>query len=119
VRSVSRDGNLPAQRVMNEIFEVGDRKWRGIGEIPMSGLCIRPEFAAYDAEQVYNVETITANEPPECISALVLQGIKKPVDCPAFGTLCTPENPLGAPMVSTEGACAAYYAYRRNLVCVP
>ena len=119
VRSVSRDGNLPAQRVMNEIFEVGDRKWRGIGEIPMSGLRIRPEFAAYDAEQVYNVETITANEPPECISALVLQGIKKPVDCPAFGTLCTPENPLGAPMVSTEGACAAYYAYRRNLVCVP
>jgi hydrogenase expression/formation protein HypD len=118
-RSVSRDGNLPAQRVMNEIFEVGDRKWRGIGEIPMSGLRIRPEFAAYDAEQVYNVETITADEPPECISALVLKGLKKPVDCPAFGTLCTPDNPLGAPMVSTEGACAAYHAYRRNLVCAP
>ena len=118
-RSVTRQGNEPAQRVMNEIFQVSDHKWRGIGEIPMSGLRIRPEFAAYDAEQVFSVDTITADEPPECISAQVLQGLKKPVDCTAFGTLCTPENPLGAPMVSTEGACAAYYTYRRSLVCAP
>ena len=119
VRSVTREGNEPAQRVMNEIFEVADRAWRGVGTIPASGLRIRPEFAAYDAERVFDVEAITAEEPAECISAQVLQGLKKPVDCPAFGTLCTPENPLGAPMVSTEGACAAYYTYRRNLVCAP
>jgi len=119
VRSVTREGNVPAQRIMAEIFEVADHKWRGIGTIPMSGLRIRPEFAAYDAEKVYDVEAINTGEPPECISALVLQGLKKPVDCTAFGTLCTPENPLGAPMVSTEGACAAYYTYRRHLTCAP
>jgi len=118
-RAVTREGNLPAQRVMEEVFEVSDRKWRGIGTIPMSGLRIRPEFAAYDAEKIYDVDAFNADEPPECISALVLQGLKKPVDCTAFGTRCTPENPLGAPMVSTEGACAAYYTYRRHLACAP
>ncbi len=118
-RSVTRDGNLPAQRVMQDVFEIADRKWRGLGAIPMSGLRIRPEFAAFDAEQVYGVDEIAADEPAECISALVLQGLKKPVDCAAFGTTCTPGNPLGAPMVSSEGACAAYYAYRRNLTCAP
>ncbi len=117
-RSVTRDGNEPAQQVMHEVFEVADHKWRGIGTIPMSGLQLRLEFAEYDAERVYRVDSITADEPAECISALVLQGLKKPVDCTAFGTRCNPERPLGAPMVSTEGACAAYYTYRRNLVCI-
>ena len=114
VRSVSYQGNLPAQRLMEEVFEVCDRKWRGIGAIPNSGLRLRPEFAAYDAEKVFGLEEMTAEEPAECLSALVLQGLKKPVDCPAFGQRCTPENPLGAPMVSAEGACAAYYQYRRH-----
>ena len=78
----------------------------------MSGYRLRPEFAEYDAERVYGAEQITAEEPKECIAALVLRGLKKPVDCAAFGTLCTPESPLGAPMVSSEGVCAAYHAYR-------
>lgn len=115
VRSVSYEGNRPAQRMMEEVFEVCDRKWRGIGPIPQSGLRLRPQYAAYDAEQIFGVAEATAEEPAECISALVLQGLKKPIDCPAFGLRCTPERPLGAPMVSAEGACAAYYAYRRHV----
>ena len=114
-RSVSRAGSEPAQRLMRQVFEVADRKWRGIGMIPASGLRLRPEFAAYDAEKIFGLEELSADEPKECISALVLQGLKKPVDCPAFGKGCTPEQPLGAPMVSSEGACAAYYQYRRIL----
>ena len=120
-RSVSYQGNQPAQRVVERVFEVADRKWRGIGNIPMSGLRLREEFAAYDAEKIFGVSELEAEEPPECISAQVLQGLKKPVDCPAFATRCTPESPLGAPMVSAEGACAAYYQYRRHatsLVCI-
>ncbi len=116
VRSVTRDGNTPAQKIMEEVFETADRKWRGIGTIPQSGLRLRTAYAAFDAEQVFAVESLAADEPAECISALVLQGLKKPIDCTAFGTRCTPENPLGAPMVSSEGACAAYYAYRRHSV---
>ena len=116
VRSVTREGNVAAQRIMEEVFEVTDRKWRGLGPIPQSGLRLRPEFAAYDAEKVFDVGECNAEEPAECISALVLQGLKKPVDCPAFGRRCTPELPLGAPMVSSEGACAAYYQYRRHNV---
>jgi hydrogenase expression/formation protein HypD len=121
VRTVSYQGNQPAQAIMEQVFEVADRKWRGIGTIPMSGFRLRPEFAAFDAEKIYGLETLEAEEPAECISALVLQGLKKPVDCPAFGTRCTPEQPLGAPMVSAEGACSAYYQYRRHatsLVCI-
>jgi hydrogenase expression/formation protein HypD len=118
-RSVSQAGNLPAQRIMQEVFEVSDRKWRGIGAIAQSGLRLRPEFAAYDAEKVFDLEECTAEEPAECISAQVLQGLKKPVDCSAFGVRCTPENPLGAPMVSAEGACAAYYRYRRHTGAAP
>lgn len=121
VRSVNFEGNLPAQRIVEQVFETADRKWRGIGMIPMSGLRLRAEFAAYDAEKIFGVESMEAEEPAECISALVLQGIKKPVDCPAFASRCSPEQPLGAPMVSTEGACSAYYQYRRHatsLVCV-
>ncbi len=120
-RTVNLEGNRPAQRIVEQVFEVADRKWRGIGKIPMSGLRLREEFAAYDAEKIFGVEALEAEEPPECISALVLQGLKKPVDCPAFASRCTPEQPLGAPMVSAEGACAAYYQYRRHatsLVCI-
>jgi len=113
-RSVTYEGNRPAQAIMEKVFEVCDRKWRGIGPIPNSGLRFRREFAAYDAEQVFGVANETAEEPAECLSAQVLQGLKKPVDCPAFATRCTPATPLGAPMVSAEGACAAYYHYRRR-----
>jgi hydrogenase expression/formation protein HypD len=111
-RSVAREGNRPAQRIMTKVFEVCDRKWRGIGVIPRSGLRLREEFAAFDAEKVFDVAAQETDEPAECISALVLQGLKKPHDCPAFGERCMPANPLGAPMVSSEGACAAYYQYR-------
>ncbi len=115
VRSVSRIGNEAARRRMSEVFEVVDRNWRGIGPIAQSGYRLRPEYAAFDAEKIFGVEAISAPEPPECISALVLQGLKKPVDCPMFGTRCTPATPMGAPMVSSEGACAAYYLYRRHI----
>jgi len=114
VRSVSYAGNLPAQRVMEEVFEIADQKWRGIGSIPGSGLRLREEYASFDASKIFDLQLITADEPAECISAQVLQGLRKPTDCPAFGMRCTPENPLGAPMVSSEGACAAYYHYRRH-----
>jgi len=113
-RSVSYKGNLPAQRVMQEVYEVCDRKWRGIGPISASGLRLRAEFAEFDAQRVFGLGETRVEEPAECISAQVLQGLKKPVDCPAFGARCTPDNPLGAPMVSAEGACAAYYQYRRH-----
>jgi len=114
VRSVARAGNVPAQQIMQTVFEVCDRKWRGIGAIAQSGYRLRPEFAAYDAEKLFGMEAGGAEEPAECISALVLQGRAKPPDCSAFGVRCTPETPLGAPMVSSEGACAAYYQYRRH-----
>jgi hydrogenase expression/formation protein HypD len=114
-RSVTRYGNLPAQRAMEEVFEVCDRKWRGIGKIPMSGLRINSTFAAYDAERAYGLENSVAEEPKECIAAQVLMGLKKPLDCPEFGARCKPESPLGAPMVSPEGACSAYYLYKRHL----
>ncbi len=113
-RSVNYEGNAAAQRVMREVFEVTDRKWRGIGSIASSGYRLREEYAAFDAERVFGLADLCAEEPKECISALVLQGLKKPVDCPAFGSRCSPMKPLGAPMVSTEGACAAYYQYRRH-----
>lgn len=112
VRSVNYQGNLPAQRVVTEVFEVADQKWRGIGTIPASGLRMKEEYVGFDANRVFELEEITVEEPAECISAQVLQGLKKPTDCPAFGIRCTPRNPLGALMVSSEGACAAYYQYR-------
>ena len=114
-RVVKREGNLGARALVAKVFEVCDRKWRGIGEIPQSGYRLRPEFAAHDAEKIFAVEEMRKPEPTICISGLVLQGVRKPHDCPAFGTLCTPEHPLGATMVSAEGACAAYYAYGRHL----
>jgi len=115
---VSQEGNRSAQAIMQEVFEACDRKWRGLGLIPESGLRLRPEFAAHDAEKIFDVAGCSAEEPAECISAQVLQGLKKPIDCPAFGRRCTPESPLGAPMVSAEGACAAYYQYRRHAVVI-
>jgi hydrogenase expression/formation protein HypD len=113
-RCVRPEGNRVALREIAEIFQVVPRKWRGIGEIPASGLALREAYAQFDAERRFNVETITAEEPSECIAGEILQGHRKPHDCPAFGVYCTPDRPLGAPMVSSEGACAAYYRYRRR-----
>ncbi len=113
VRSVRREGNVPAQQLMHRVFDVCDRKWRGIGNIPMSGFRLRAEFARYDAERRFAVGDVRVEESAICISGLVLQGLKKPHECPAFGTQCTPLTPLGATMVSAEGACAAYYNYGR------
>jgi len=112
-RVVRREGNREAQRLIQEVFEVSDRKWRGIGEIPLSGFRLRPAYASHDAEKVFNVGEVIARESPLCIAGTILQGLKKPSECTAFGTQCTPEHPLGAPMVSSEGACAAYYHYGR------
>jgi hydrogenase expression/formation protein HypD len=112
-RAVTFEGNGPAQRVINQAFEECDRKWRGIGCIPMSGWRLREDLAAFDAERKFQVAGITAEESPQCIAGQVLQGLKKPQECPAFGAACTPEHPLGATMVSSEGACAAYYRYGR------
>jgi hydrogenase expression/formation protein HypD len=112
-RAVRREGNRPARALVDEVFDVGDRKWRGIGTIPQSGLRLRPEFAEYDAETRFSVQELQVLESDVCISGLILQGIRKPHECPAFGKTCTPERPLGATMVSSEGACAAYYNYGR------
>lgn len=114
-RVVKREGNVTAQNLVGSVFEVCDRKWRGVGSIPQSGYRLRAEYVDHDAEKIFQVEAIDTQESSICISGLVLQGVKKPHQCPAFGTLCTPENPLGATMVSAEGACAAYYAYGRHL----
>lgn len=112
-RSVRREGNVLAQQLLSEVFEPTNRAWRGIGEISMSGYRLKRDYFEYDAEKRFNVAEIEASESPLCIAGLVLQGLKKPHDCPAFGGPCTPEFPLGAPMVSSEGACAAYYHYKR------
>jgi hydrogenase expression/formation protein HypD len=114
VRATRREGNRPAQERIAEVFEVVDRPWRGLGEIPASGFQLRGRFQKYDANRRYPSSVEPARESPECISGLILQGIKKPHECPAFAVKCTPENPLGAPMVSSEGACAAYYHYGRR-----
>jgi hydrogenase expression/formation protein HypD len=114
-RVVQRDGNRVAQNLVNEVFEVCDRKWRGVGSIPKSGYKLRYEFRDHDADRIFDTKEIDTKEPEICISGLVLKGVKKPHDCPAFGKQCTPEHPLGATMVSAEGACAAYYAYGRHL----
>ncbi len=108
-RGVTFEGNQPAQQTIHKVFEECDRKWRGIGMIPMSGWQLRPEFDAYNAEKKFSVEQIRAQESPLCIAGQILQGLRKPQSCPAFGGECTPEHPLGATMVSSEGACAAYY----------
>jgi hydrogenase expression/formation protein HypD len=114
-RTVARDGNPIAKDVIAEVFQVTDRKWRGIGTIPKSGYKIRYEYRDHDADRLFAVEDIETAEPAACISGQVLRGLKKPSDCPAFGTTCTPRTPLGATMVSAEGACAAYYQYGRSV----
>jgi hydrogenase expression/formation protein HypD len=112
-RSVRKEGNRKAQNLIKKVFKIVHRKWRGVGEILESGLSLNDGYIEYDAERKFSVTAITAEESPECIAGLVLQGIKRPHECSAFGTKCTPEKPLGAPMVSSEGACAAYYRYRK------
>ncbi len=111
-RSVKRAGNRPAQEVMREVFRVVRRRWRGIGEIEESGLALADDYHAFDAEHRFGPVGASGEDEGECISGLILCGDKKPPDCPAFGTRCTPEHPLGVTMVSSEGACAAYYRYR-------
>lgn len=112
-RAVTFEGNRPAQDILRRVFQLCDRKWRGIGLIPMSGWGLTPEFSSYDAGKRFNVASIATRESPLCIAGEILQGLKKPNQCPAFGKQCTPNAPLGATMVSSEGACAAYYRYRR------
>lgn len=113
VRSVKEQGNRHAQDLISKVFNVVPRKWRGIGEIPYSGFCLSDQYKEYDAEKKFNLGNIKTLESAQCISGLILQGIKKPYECPAFGIKCTPEKPLGATMVSSEGACSAYYRYKR------
>jgi hydrogenase expression/formation protein HypD len=113
-RTVARDGNQIARHLIAEVFDVTDRKWRGIGAIPKSGYRISHAYREHDAERLFSVEDIDTAEPAVCISGLVLRGLKKPSDCPAFGTTCTPRTPIGATMVSGEGACAAYFQYGRR-----
>jgi hydrogenase expression/formation protein HypD len=113
-RVVTRLGNPAAQQVISQVFEVCDRNWRGIGRIPASGWKLRKEYAPFDAELRFQVQDLRAEESPLCIAGQILQGLRRPGDCPAFGTQCTPEHPLGATMVSSEGACSAYYRYGRD-----
>jgi hydrogenase expression/formation protein HypD len=111
-RSVRREGNLSARELIRDVFRVTPRKWRGIGEIPQSGLGLVEKYAAFDAELRFGLANRAADEPEECISGRILRGVSKPRECPAFGGRCVPEHPLGAPMVSSEGACAAYHKYK-------
>ena len=113
-RSVRREGNRPAQELLRKVFKVVPRKWRGVGEIPQSGLGMNDAYAAFDAEKKFGLAGHRVEEPTEYLSGLVLQGQIRPHECPAFGTKCTPDHPLGATLVSSEGACAAYYRYRRK-----
>jgi hydrogenase expression/formation protein HypD len=114
-RAVRPEGNAASKRLIDDVFEVCDRKWRGIGMIPRSGYRLRYEYRMHDAEAIYEVGDIETQESPLCISGEILKGQRKPHDCPEFGRSCTPQTPLGATMVSSEGACAAYYAYGRHL----
>jgi hydrogenase expression/formation protein HypD len=114
-RAVRHEGNPSSRQLIDDVFEVCDRKWRGVGLIPKSGYKLRPEYRDHDAELLFDVADIETQESSLCISGQILRGLKKPHDCPAFGKACTPQNPLGATMVSSEGACAAYYAYGRHL----
>jgi hydrogenase expression/formation protein HypD len=112
-RSVTREGNVAAQQVLQRVFQVCDRAWRGMGVIPQSGFALRPEFSRYDAALRFDVGHLTAEESKICRAGEVLRGVLRPTQCPAFGDTCTPEHPMGAPMVSSEGACAAYFRYGR------
>ena len=114
-RVVRAEGNPQAQNVIHQVFQINDREWRGIGSIPMSGYELKPAFSSYDANLKFDVNIEAVEENKECIAGLVLKGIKKPQECPAFGKKCKPEFPLGAPMVSSEGACAAYYHFHQAM----
>ena len=114
-RAVKTEGNTEARALTERVFDVCDRKWRGMGTIPQSGYCLKTEYRQFDAEHRFDVAAIATEESALCISGSILQGLKKPRDCPAFGKECTPDTPLGATMVSSEGACAAYFAYGRHL----
>ena len=115
-RVVKNEGNLPAKIAINKVFKVGAREWRGIGEIPNSGYVVKDEYKKYDAELKFKIDKIKVPENSNCIAGEILRGIKKPHDCSQFGKVCKPSNPLGAPMVSSEGACAAYYHFSNNLI---
>jgi hydrogenase expression/formation protein HypD len=115
-RSVRREGNEPARQLIAEVFRVVPRTWRGVGPIAHSGLGLAEGYTSFDAEQRFGVAEYTAEEASECISGLIMRGVKRPYECPAFGMRCVPERPLGAPMVSSEGACAAYYRYRLKAI---
>ena len=113
-RVVLKEGNIAAKKILSNVFETVDRKWRGIGTISLSGYMLKNELKNFDAEYKFEVRDIEAQESSLCIAGQVLQGFKKPTECPAFGSQCYPEHPLGAPMVSSEGACAAYYSYKKQ-----
>jgi hydrogenase expression/formation protein HypD len=115
-RVVRKEGNIPAQELMKDVFVTIDRKWRGIGMIPQSGYGLNPAYADYDAEKLFDVSGLNLMESPDCIAGEVLQGLKKPYDCQLFGKTCSPEHPVGAPMVSSEGACAAYCRYGKKVL---
>ena len=112
-RSVRQEGNVRAKALLSKVFEPGDRHWRGIGSIPGSGFSLKPAYRSLDAEKRFNLEMVKSEESDICIAGDVLTGMKRPTECPAFGSDCRPERPLGAPMVSSEGACAAYLKYRK------
>ncbi|MGB2867589.1 MAG: hydrogenase formation protein HypD [Bacteroidota bacterium] len=112
-RSVRREGNTPARALLAKVFEITDRAWRGIGVIPRSGYKLRQEFSSFDAECIFDIQAVSRQESSRCVAGEILQGLRKPPECPAFARECNPEHPLGAPMVSSEGSCAAYYHYRR------
>lgn len=115
-RAVRREGNVAAQRIVNQVFQVTDRKWRGIGVLPQSGYELTDAYVDFDARQRFAVRDLRVAESNVCISGAILQGLKKPHDCPAFGKECTPDSPLGATMVSSEGTCSAYYQYGRRAI---
>jgi hydrogenase expression/formation protein HypD len=114
VRAVRREGNAHARRIVEQVFQITDRRWRGIGMLAQSGLELTADYADFDARRRFALKESNVTESCVCISGAILQGLKKPHDCPAFGKSCTPETPLGATMVSSEGTCAAYYQYRNN-----
>ena len=118
-RAVRREGNAASRALIEQVFEVCDRKWRGVGNIPRSGLRLSASYREFDAERRFDVTGIATQEPAVCISGDILRGVRKPLDCEAFGATCTPQTPIGATMVSAEGACAAYYAYGRHLQTSP
>jgi hydrogenase expression/formation protein HypD len=117
-RAVKHEGNSHARRIIEQVFEIADRDWRGIGVIPDSGLSLKPAYSAFDANLRFHLKDTAADVASECISGAIMRGVKKPHDCPAFGIRCQPDHPLGAPMVSSEGACAAYFRYRGRTACL-